>query len=1558
MVVHGIQVAGDWALNPYRDHHAQGAGRTFRLLFLTSGTRNAVSSDIADYNAFVQDQAGGGHQAIQSFADQFAALASTAAVDARDNTATTQNAGHSGVPVYWLNGAKLADDYADLYDGGWDSNQWRDEDGQTAFAQRLVWTGSTSEGTADDDPLGGGSSNNVMVGQALTQGDELSGGVPSGRNNTYRLYALSPLITVVTPTTPAVSADGPDFSFTGLTNGVETHFRVRAELHSGGRIGGGGGTYVGGDWSASARATPSDATDYDADDDGLIEIANLAQLNAVRWDMRGRGEAAAGHELDYFAAFPVPLEGMGCPPVVGDTGGCRGYELAADLDFGTWDSSNHYWNGGEGWLPIGSLDNDDDRAVYGGVFDGNGRTIANLYVDRGSYNLAGLFDGIGYGGVVRDLGLPGADVTGNNNVGALSGLNSGTVLRSWSTGGVTAQGGVAGGLVGVNGNGDLIGESWSAATVAASDENAGGLVGDNRGTVRGSYAEGGVTATGEDSVGGLAGLNSEDGSILRSYATGQVTGEDSVGGLVGHNLGTVTTSYATGDPSGTGAVSGTGGVGGLVGLNEGTITASYAIGEPSSSGAHIGGLVGNVGASFQTTDITDSYWDTETSGQTTGIGESKTTAELKEPTGYTGIYSSWNPGSGDPWDFGTAQQYPALRSDLDGDGQATWQEFGLQRAPGPVTGLAASRDSSGDIAVAWGAPDSAGSGIFHSYEYRVSADAGATWNPGWTETNVAGHTFTPAADTGYTVEARAVNTATRGNRQVSNPGPVSRIEPPSAPLNLALAVFTGPGENVNGDRLEDDEGNRVYLGAIGVSWSAPADASGVTGYVVEYRTAAACSDTAHADRTACEAASETWTAAGQWMDAAWDAEDGLAAFIGASDVDDDLVEGTALEVDTAYDVRVAAVGVLGVGAWADDTATPITETRAPGTPRNILVRPAPGGLVVTWDRPLDPGNPPFEDYVVEVKPTDGWDCNNPATGQPWTGAEEDFPLWVAVHCVNHYERVVNGETLPAGFYPPESGWAQTHINLSGSQSIGPYDGPNTYSMRFLTDGVEYQVRMRAEGVNVEDPDNAGEYIALASDWSPVMTGTPGPRPPGVPQNLSVTPGDQSMAATWAAPEDPGDPALEGYVFQWRQAGATPPAAWESAVTLTAAYDVAMLTNGTEYEARVAGFHHHAMWTAPAGVTVTYVLAAPATGTACPADTAETGPTADCYVVIASESIGDYTEAATATPGAERTPGVPQNLQLLPGDQSIVALWEAPQDTGNPALDGYVVQWRQVTDPASDWTSFVTLGADGNDYELNAEDGIANDVEYQVRVAAFHKLPVTPTEDVRVVPVLAASDVPAPEAGQDPLPECPSDNQPTADCYVVVPAESIGPYTAIETAAPSPLPTILTVVAGDAPLNPGLTPGVGRITVTWDAPAEENRDPAHSGYIVQYRNLGATEWTDGPRIIYTADNPEPQNTDRSAVITGLAEGVYEVRVGTLLHDGAVLGSFTQPQRATVRVPGSPRNLVLVPGPGQLTAQWDAPEDRAENHAGYVVQYRAVGGTTVDGGGSHRLRGHGQ
>ena len=76
----------------------------------------------------------------------------------------------------------------------------------------------------------------------------------------------------------------------------------------------------------------------------------------------------------------------------------------------------------------------------------------------------------------------------------------------------------------------------------------------------------------------------------------------------------------------------------------------------------LGGLVGKSGGT-----ATTSYWNTTTSGQSSsGGGTGKTTSQLQTPTGYTGIYASWNvnvdgvTGNDDPWDFGTSSQYPIL----------------------------------------------------------------------------------------------------------------------------------------------------------------------------------------------------------------------------------------------------------------------------------------------------------------------------------------------------------------------------------------------------------------------------------------------------------------------------------------------------------------------------------------------------------------------------------------------------------------------------------------------------------------------------------------------------------------------------------------------------------------------------------------------------------------------------------------------------------------------------------------------------------------------------------
>ena len=136
-----MRVAADWALKP----SGLNVGDRFRLLFVSSTTRDATSTDIGDYNNFVQDRAAEGHAAIREFESGFRAVAATASVNALDNSCTTG----TGVPVHWLNGGKVADDYADFYDGSWDDETGaRNENGRTASATR-VWTGANSDGTAD-----------------------------------------------------------------------------------------------------------------------------------------------------------------------------------------------------------------------------------------------------------------------------------------------------------------------------------------------------------------------------------------------------------------------------------------------------------------------------------------------------------------------------------------------------------------------------------------------------------------------------------------------------------------------------------------------------------------------------------------------------------------------------------------------------------------------------------------------------------------------------------------------------------------------------------------------------------------------------------------------------------------------------------------------------------------------------------------------------------------------------------------------------------------------------------------------------------------------------------------------------------------------------------------------------------------------------------------------------------------------------------------------------------------------------------------------------------------
>lgn len=254
------------------------------------------------------------------------------------------------------------------------------------------------------------------------------------------------------------------------------------------------------------------------------------------------------------------LQGMN-----GNLGG--NYVLGANIDA----STTSGWDSGAGFMPIGN-----QTTRFNGSFDGLGHAISALMINRPATNYVGLFGFADSTAKIRNVGLTDVDVTGASDVGGLVGATlSGAISNSYATGRV----------VGI--------------------DYAAGLVGVSTGSVSNSYATGQVVGS-SNYTGGLMGANM--GTITNSYATGVVTGGgNATGGLAGESKGNISNSYATGTASG-GAVN----VAGLVGIQySGSISRSYATGGVSGPDpGSVGGLVGRQDGGT----ITDSYWDTQTTG--------------------------------------------------------------------------------------------------------------------------------------------------------------------------------------------------------------------------------------------------------------------------------------------------------------------------------------------------------------------------------------------------------------------------------------------------------------------------------------------------------------------------------------------------------------------------------------------------------------------------------------------------------------------------------------------------------------------------------------------------------------------------------------------------------------------------------------------------------------------------------------------------------------------------------------------------------------------------------
>lgn len=253
-------------------------------------------------------------------------------------------------------------------------------------------------------------------------------------------------------------------------------------------------------------------------------------------------------------------------------------------------------NNGDGFAPIGKI----GVPLFFGNYNGNGKIISNLTINRPSEDNIGLF-GYVNGATISDIHLKEASITGNNYVGS------------------------------------IVGNLWNGANVRQS-----------------SVTDGSVT--GKQRVGGIIGniaaeaANASTTMIHKSYSTASVNGNDFVGGLAGYSTGRIEKCYAM---SATVIATG-GGIGGLVGQIDGaaTISECYAAGGTvTGAPGYSGGAIGFASAGIPTSNIEKLYWNTERTSQLTSAGgEGKTTNEMLQQATYVG------------WDFSGTWKFAANRN--------------------------------------------------------------------------------------------------------------------------------------------------------------------------------------------------------------------------------------------------------------------------------------------------------------------------------------------------------------------------------------------------------------------------------------------------------------------------------------------------------------------------------------------------------------------------------------------------------------------------------------------------------------------------------------------------------------------------------------------------------------------------------------------------------------------------------------------------------------------------------------------------------------------------------
>lgn len=281
------------------------------------------------------------------------------------------------------------------------------------------------------------------------------------------------------------------------------------------------------------------------------------------------------------------------------------FKLMADIDLTEFIADNYP---SDGWLPIGN-----SSAKFQGTFNGNGKTITGLTINRGTTDYVGFFGYIS-GATIKDLTVVAISIKGKQDVGGIAGYSDGSNISLCEVevnltgtdylGGIVGYckssyytstiqnciatttiqttnttnycGGIAGYCYRTNSYHITISKNHATCAISTKGNYVGGVVGYSNSNssyysidITDNYAGGTIQA--QQYVGGVVGYTEGYSSnyILRNYANAQVIGTTEVGGIVG--LGYGSSTYIKSNVALNKVVSGTSNVGRIYG----TIYDSY-----------------------------------------------------------------------------------------------------------------------------------------------------------------------------------------------------------------------------------------------------------------------------------------------------------------------------------------------------------------------------------------------------------------------------------------------------------------------------------------------------------------------------------------------------------------------------------------------------------------------------------------------------------------------------------------------------------------------------------------------------------------------------------------------------------------------------------------------------------------------------------------------------------------------------------------------------------------------------------------------------------------------